>query len=64
MKLSPRERHDIESALTRLKIFIDLYAENSNKTEIIKSARNAVSTLEHHLVNNLLLRSTSIEKEN
>lgn len=58
MTLSKKERHDLESALARLKILVDLYAEDSkSKPEITKSAKDALNLLEYHFVRTLALRT-------
>ena len=63
MSLSKKERHDLESALVRLKILVDLYADAAkNKPEITKSAKEALSLLEYHFVRTLSLRTREIVK--
>jgi hypothetical protein len=58
MSLSKKERHDIESALARLKILVDLYSDAAkNRPEITKSAKDALNLLEYHFVRALSLRT-------
>ena len=61
MNLSKQQRHDLESAIARLRILAGLYADSfRDKREVAESAEDALDLLEDHLVQNCSLREKQI----